>query len=86
MLALIPFSAIVGVATLAYNYKTSDAEELRTLVYQPLYADLVKVENSLKALSIEQMPLTKALNDLKQNGAIERIPVTLKQRLVRVSQ
>ena len=31
MLALIPFSAIVGVATLAYNYKTSDAEELRTL-------------------------------------------------------
>jgi hypothetical protein len=86
MLSLIPFGAIVGLVTLAYNYKTSDAEELRTQLYQPLYADLNQVEKSLKAVRIHQMPLTKALNDLKRNGAVERIPSTLKDRLVKVSQ
>lgn len=84
--AAIPFGAIVTFAGLLYTYKTTGSEELRTLVYQPLYADLVQVENSLKAVSIQQMPLTKALNDLKQNGAIERIPGTLKERLFRASQ
>jgi hypothetical protein len=82
---LIPFSAIVAVVTLAYTYTTSDADALRTRVYQPLYADLIKVENSIKSVSIEQMPLTKALNDLKQNGAIERIQGTMKERLLKVS-
>lgn len=83
-LTLIPLSAIVGVAALAYNYKTSDADELRTLVYQPLYADLVKVENALKAVSIDELPPDKALKELRQTGAIERIPRALKGRLVKV--
>jgi hypothetical protein len=83
---LIPFSTIVAVVTLAYTYTTSDADALRTRVYQPLFADLAKAENSLKAVSIQQMPPTKTLNDLKQTGAIERIPPTLKERLVRAFQ
>lgn len=51
----------MGIATLAYNFKTSDADELRTLVYQPLYADLVKVQNSITAIDIQQLPPDKAL-------------------------
>jgi hypothetical protein len=63
ILTLVPLGAIVGIATLAYNFKTSDADELRTLVYQPLYADLVKVENSVTAIDIQQLPPDKALKD-----------------------
>ena len=84
ILTIIPLGAIVGIATLAYNYKTSDADELRTLIYQPLYADLVKVENSLQAVSIDGFPPDKALRELRQTGAIERVPGTLKGRLVKV--
>jgi len=83
-LTLIPLSAIVGIVAFGYNYKTSDADELRTLVYQPLYADLVKVENSLQAVSIDWLPPDKAMNDLKQTGANERVPSTLKGRLIKV--
>ena len=84
ILTIIPLGTIVGIATLAYNYKTSDADELRTLIYQPLYADLVKVENSLMAVSIDGLPSDKALKELRQTGAIERVPGTLKRRLVNV--
>ena len=83
---LIPVGTIVAVVTLAYTYTISDADALRTRVYEPLFADLAKAENSLKAVSIQQMPPTKTLNDLKQAGAIERIPPTLKERLVRAFQ
>lgn len=86
ILTLIPLGAIVGIATLAYNFKTSDADELRSLVYQPLYADLVKVENSITAIDIQQLPPDKALKELLKTGAIERIPGTLKGRLVKVFQ
>lgn len=82
---VLPLSTIVAVVALAFTYKTSDADALRSGVYQPLYADLVKVESSIMSVSIEQMPLTKALNDLKQSGAIERIPGTLKEHLVKIS-
>ena len=84
MLTIIPLGAIVGIATLVYNYKTSDADELRALIYQPLYADLVKVENSLKAVSVDGLPLDKVLKELRQTGAIEGVPGTLKTRLMKV--
>lgn len=83
ILTIIPLGAIVGIVTLAYNYKTSDADELRTLVYQPLYADLVKVENSLKAIDIKELPPDKTLKELTRTGAIERVPSSLKRRLVK---
>jgi hypothetical protein len=84
-ITLIPLlSSIVGIVALGYNYKTSDADELRTLIYQPLYADLVKVENSLRAVSIDGLPPDKVLRELRQTGAIERVPGTLKNRLVKV--
>jgi hypothetical protein len=81
---LFPLGTIIAVVALAYTYTTSGADALRSGVYQPLYADLVKVENSIISVSIEQMPFTKASNDLKQSGAIERIPGTLKERLEKV--
>ena len=46
----IPLGAIVGVCTLAYSYKATDANELSKDVYQPLYADLVEVETSINAI------------------------------------
>ena len=72
-----------GIASLGYNYKTSDADELRTIVYQPLYTDLVKVENSLMSVSIDGLT-ANALNELRQTGAIERVPGILKGRLIKV--
>ena len=82
VLTIVPI--VVGIVALAYNYKTSDAEELRTVVYQPLYADLVQVEHSVMAVSIDGLPPDKALRELRQTGAIERVPNTLKTRLVDV--
>lgn len=81
---ILPLGAIVGVVTLANNYKTTDANELSKDVYQPLYADLVKVETSIKAVSLDGLPPDKALKELRQTGAIERVPGTLKTRLVNV--
>jgi len=81
---IIPLGTIMAILTLAYTYKATDANELRTQVYQPLYADLVKVENSLTAVNIEGLPPDKALKELRQTGAIERVPGTLKGRLVKV--
>lgn len=80
----IPLSTIVAIVAVAYTYKTTGTDELRTNVYQPLYADLVQVENLLKALSVERLPPGKALNELRETGAIELVPETLKGRLDKV--
>jgi hypothetical protein len=82
--AWIPLGTIVAIVALAYTYKTTGADELRTHVYQPLYADLVKVENLLKAPSVERLPSGKALNELGETGAIELVPGILKGRLDKV--
>jgi len=59
IVTLIPLGAIVGIVGLAFNYKTSDAVELRTLVYEPLYTDLVKVEGFLLSMDIQALPADK---------------------------
>lgn len=66
------------------SYKSIGADELRKLVYQPLYTDLVNVENSLMAVNIEELPPDKALKELRRTGAIKRIPGTLQKRLDKV--
>lgn len=49
--------------------------------YQPLYADLVKVESLLKDISITELPPDKTLKELRQTGALQRVPSALKGRL-----
>ena len=86
ILTIIPLGAIMGIATLAYNYKTSDADELRTLVYQPLYADLKKVETAIEVISLDNLPPDQALTELRRNGAVNRLPATLSKRIEKVFQ
>ena len=78
---LIPLSTIVAIWSLAYAYKTTGANELTKDIYQPLYADLVKVESLLKDVSITELPPDKILKELRQTGALQRIPSALKGRL-----
>src|SRR5437870_4824218 len=79
--ALISVLAIWGAI---YTYKSTGADELRTKVYQPLYGDLVRVEESLQAVSAEKMSILKAFPELRQTGAFERIPNVLQGRLLKV--
>jgi hypothetical protein len=84
LVTLIPIGTLLTIWGTVFSYKTIGADELRTLVYQPLYADLVQVENSLKAVDIEGLPSDKALKELRRTGAIKRIPSTLQKRLDKV--
>ena len=82
--AILTIIPIVGIAGLAYDYKTSDADQLRTLVYQPLYADLNKVEFAINTINLDKLPPDEALTELRRTGAINLIPSRLKTRVVNV--
>lgn len=81
---LIPLGALVAFGALAYSYKTTGANELRTQVYQPLFSDLVTVEEAIQAISAEKPPLVKALPELKRTGALELVPNHIRGRVVKV--
>lgn len=83
---LIPLGTIVAIWGLAYTYKTAGANELRTQVYQPLFSDLVNVEEAVQAVSAEKPPLMKALPELKQTGALELVPNHIRERILKVSE
>lgn len=80
-IALIP---VLAIWVAIYTYKSTGADELRTKVYQPIYADLVRAEESLQAVSVEKMSIPKAFPELRQTGAFERIPSPLQRRLLKV--
>ena len=85
-LGLIPVATIVAIWGAGYTYKTTGATELRTQVYQPLFSDLVVVEQSIEALSAENPPLMKALPELKRTGGFELVPRDLRERILRISE
>lgn len=70
----------------AYTYKTTGATELRTQVYQPLFSDLVVVEEAVEALSAEKPSFMKALPELKRTGGFELVPRGLRERILRISE
>src|SRR5216683_5151901 len=79
---------IGGILTLwgsYYGYKTNGAEELRTHVYQPLFSDLVIVEEALETVSAEKPPVMKALSELKRTGALARLPDHLREQILKLS-
>lgn len=85
--ALFPFGAlltIVAFVALGYNYKNTNANELSKDVYQPLHADLKKVETAINAISLDDFPPDQALAELTRTGAIDRIPSALRSRVVSV--
>lgn len=82
--AVIPIGVVVAVAGLVLTYKLTGADELRSKLYQPLYADMTKLEESLQAASIEKVPIFKALLELRQTGVLERVPVRLQERILNV--
>jgi hypothetical protein len=84
--ALIPVGTILAVWGSISTYKSSGAEELRTQIYQPLYADILSLEESTKAVSREKLPVMKALPALRRTGAIEQIPGRIQSRLVKISE
>ena len=83
---LIPVTTILGVWGSLSLYKSSGADELRTQIYQPLYADVLAVEESIQAVSPEKLPIMKALPALRRTGATERIPSQIQSRLVKISE
>jgi hypothetical protein len=75
--------AIVGIG---YAWKPSGAEDLRTQIYQPIYADICGVEESIQAVSREKVPTMQTLAALRRTGAVERIPSWIQNRLAKVSE
>ncbi len=69
-----------------YTYKTTGATELRTQVYQPLFSDLVVIEESIEALSAERPSLMKAFPELKRTGGVELVPRGLRERILRIAE
>lgn len=85
-LTLIPVATIVSILTLAYTYKTTGANELRSEVYQPLYADVLSAEQSIQAVSTENAAFMTAFQKLRRSGAFERVPASVQKRLVKISE
>lgn len=84
--SLIPLGSMMACLALVHAYKTTGANELRTQVYQPLYADLIKVETSIQAASAEHPAFMKALQELKGSGALEQIPLDIREPLIKISE
>lgn len=84
-LALIPLSTLLALWGAGSAYKFSGAEELRARIYEPLYADVRSLEESVQALSVEKLPTTQKLAELRQRGAFERIPSRIQSRILKVS-
>ena len=78
---IIPTAVIVGIIGLCVTYKTTGAEDLRSKVYQPLHNDILLVEASVRSANIGTPPITKALAEMQQSGAILRVPPFLRNRL-----
>lgn len=82
-LALIPVSTLLALWGAGAAYKYAGADELRAQVYQPLYADVHSLEESVQALSVEKLPTTQKLAELRQTGAFERIPSGIQARILK---
>jgi len=78
------FGTLIALWGAYWGYKTVGAEELRTLIYQPLYSEVQAVEESVRALSIEKPPNMETLARLRRTGAFERVPSRLKRDLLAV--
>lgn len=77
-------ASAIGIFGLVYTYQSTGADELRAKVYQPLYAELVRVEELLQSASAERVPNLKDFSEIRQTGAFERIPSPLRRRLQNV--
>ncbi len=75
----IPVLALFG---LYLNYKTTGAEDLRTKAYQPLFAELAGVRQSLEGGTSTEIFDSKALQALQKSGDIERIPPSLRNKVI----
>lgn len=84
-LAGIPLGTLVALFGLMYTYKSTGSDELRAKVYQPLFADLIAVKESVQSVGVEKPPSTKALPELKQSGAFERVPFQIQLDLQRIT-
>jgi hypothetical protein len=72
--------SLLGIVALYYTYKTTGAENLRAEIYEPLYAEIVKIEVAFGDDMVQAVPST-TYTSLKQSGKIERLPLSLKTQL-----
>jgi hypothetical protein len=86
LFTLIPLGTIVACLGLIHAYKTTGANELRIQVYQPLYADILNVEQSIQAVSTEAPVFMKAFNELRGSGAFQQTPLDLQRHIVKMSE
>ena len=76
--------AVIAASPLVALYLTyvyTGADDLRLKVYQPLYAEVAGMEESLEANSIEKAVSTSSLQSLKRSGDFGRIPRGLQTRV-----
>ena len=85
LLAAIPLGTVIAVLALAYTYKSTGSDDLRSRVYQPLFADLMSIKESVQSLAVEKPPSLKALPELKQSGAFLRVPVKIRSDFDRIA-
>src|SRR5258708_5844167 len=81
----ISIGTVLTVTALVYTYKTNGAQDLRTQVYQPLFADFNTLEQSVQTVSTES-PGVKTLPELTGSGALERIPTKLREKILKANE
>jgi hypothetical protein len=79
LLLAVPFAAAYGVYA---GYINTGADNLRVDIYQPLYKEIATLDQSLQANNFEQNYSSDALESLKRNGNLLRIPKSLQAKIL----
>jgi hypothetical protein len=73
--------AIVPALALWWQYKSAEVDTLRNKIYQPLFSEISEGGPSLLGGGIETFSMA-TFNDLSEKGELNRIPSTLRRRIV----
>ena len=75
---------LVSLATILsvyFGYVNSGADSLRSELYEPLYAEVVKVEQGLEARTLSYELPDKEFHRLQESGRLERLPRSSREKL-----
>lgn len=86
-LRLVAATGIAGilVAGALFGYKRIGAGNLRITVYQPLLADIERIKADVHGVNLDDRPTIKTFENLKAAGAGQRLPVSIRIKLERIS-
>ncbi len=76
-----PSGVAIGLFGFYLTYVYAGADQLRSEVYQPLYSEVILLEQPLRVNSIDKPLHEDTLNSLQQSGRFGRIPKSLRDEI-----